>query len=552
MNFDFYLINKILVVLINLIGISLALWVFLSNRQAKINRGFILLVICNLSWINFFNLIYSVSTKETALLLLRLTFASALIFLTAAYYFFIILFLKKKGLYRILGKTILLFIAIISALSLFTNLIITDIVIDGWKIIPLFSFSGKFIFHGIALFLTLFIVGKLLEEYSKFPHNEKGKALYFISGVITFAVTVLIFGAILPFFFKIYTLYNVANYAALFLLGFTAYAIMKRNLFGIKVVLTQMFVVLIALLLLVNFLTSQTEFEYFWKGAILATFCLFGWLLIKSVVREIKQKEQLNQYADDMAKTNAELQDAYGKLEILDKAKSEFVSIASHQLRTPLTAIKGYISMMIEGDYGKISKQALQSMKNVYLANERLVKLVNSLLDMSRLESGKITLEFSPVKVDDLVADILRELRQEAKMKNLKLKMIKDKNELPKIQADPTKLRDALMNLVDNAIKYTNKGGVTVNIKYQIANLKSIIITVADTGEGMTQEEIDKLFQSFSRTDSGRKNWSEGSGLGLYIAKKFIEMHHGNIRAESPGKSQGSRFIVELPISQPN
>ncbi len=204
--------------------------------------------------------------------------------------------------------------------------------------------------------------------------------------------------------------------------------------------------------------------------------------------------------------------------------------------------------MMIEGDYGKISKQAMQSMKNVYLANERLVKLVNSLLDMSRLEAGKITLEFSPVKVDDLVGDILRDLRAEAEAKNLKLKITKDKIELPKIMADPTKLRDALMNLVDNAIKYTNKGGIIVNIK---PNHEKIIITVQDTGEGMEKEEIDKLFQSFSRADSGRKNWAEGSGLGLYIAKKFIEMHHGNIKAESPGKGQGSRFIVELPISQP-
>ncbi|MDD5433121.1 MAG: HAMP domain-containing sensor histidine kinase [Candidatus Pacebacteria bacterium] len=268
------------------------------------------------------------------------------------------------------------------------------------------------------------------------------------------------------------------------------------------------------------------------------------------MVKEIKQRERIDQYAKDLSLANTSLQNAYAKLKTLDKAKSEFVSIASHQLRTPLTAIKGYISMMIEGDYGKLSKAAMQSMKNVYLANERLVKLVNSLLDMSRIEAGRITLDFTPVKIDELIAGILRELRQEAENKKLKLRLVKDQIKLPKIEADATKLRDALMNLVDNAIKYTNKGEVLVKIKYKSFE-GDVEITVQDTGEGMTKEEIDKLFQSFSRADSGRKNWAEGSGLGLYVAKKFVEMHHGQIKAESPGKGQGSRFIVELPISQP-
>ncbi len=332
-------------------------------------------------------------------------------------------------------------------------------------------------------------------------------------------------------------------------IAFLVYSIVRFQTFNIKLLGAEALVVAIIVLTGSQLFFVQNSTNRVLTIISLVLITSFGWLLVKSVSREAKQKEQLNQYATDMAKTNAELQDAYTKLEILDKAKSEFISIASHQLRTPLTAIKGYISMMIEGDYGKISKEGLQSMKNAFIANERLVKLVNSLLDLSRIEAGRITLEFSPVKIDSLAADILRELRGEAESKNLKLRLTKDKTALPKIQVDPAKLRDALMNLVDNAIKYTNKGGVTVNIK---ANHEKIIITVQDTGEGMTAEEIDKLFKSFSRADSGRKNWAEGSGLGLYIAKKFVEMHHGNIKAESPGKGQGSRFIIELPISQPS
>ncbi|PJC51377.1 MAG: hypothetical protein CO031_02965, partial [Candidatus Nealsonbacteria bacterium CG_4_9_14_0_2_um_filter_37_38] len=247
----------------------------------------------------------------------------------------------------------------------------------------------------------------------------------------------------------------------------------------------------------------------------------------------------------EVEKATKELKEAYEKLKNLDRAKSEFISIASHQLRTPLAAIKGYISMFLEGTYGKLSEKIKEPMENVYKSNERLIKLVNDLLNVSRIETGKIKLELQKTSIEDVISNIINELKIEAEKKNIYLKWQEPKKPLPEILVDRDKIRQVILNLIDNAIRYTNKGGI--RIIYQTANKKCQII-IADTGEGMTREEILHLFESFSRGGAGTQFYSEGAGLGLYVAKKFVEMHKGKIWVESPGKGKGSTFYIELPI----
>jgi signal transduction histidine kinase len=144
----------------------------------------------------------------------------------------------------------------------------------------------------------------------------------------------------------------------------------------------------------------------------------------------------------------------------------------------------------------------------------------------------------------EIIKEVISELSIKAKEKNLYLKFEEPK-EFPKVLLDREKIRQVILNLVDNAIRYTQKGGVTV--KLQIANGK-LRIVVSDTGEGLTKEEKEKLFEMFSRGTAGTKFWTEGAGLGLYIARKFVEMHNGKIWAESEGRGKGSTFYVELPM----
>ena len=166
-------------------------------------------------------------------------------------------------------------------------------------------------------------------------------------------------------------------------------------------------------------------------------------------------------------------------------------------------------------------------------------------MNLSRLDAGKI--EFSPelTSLEEMVSGVVEELRINAEKKGLYMKMIKSSESLPKIMADQDKLRQVILNIVDNAIKYTKEGGITFELKKLNEQEE---IKVFDTGEGMDEGELNSLFQMFSRATAGTQLHAEGAGLGLYVARQFIEMHGGKIWAESPGKGKGSAFIIQLPI----
>ena len=257
-----------------------------------------------------------------------------------------------------------------------------------------------------------------------------------------------------------------------------------------------------------------------------------------SIQKETEQRKELEGLTGKLEKTNAELK-------ILDEAKSEFVSIASHQLRTPLTAIKGYISMILEGTYGKLPIKQQKPVSNIYESNERLIRLVNDLLNISRIESGKIKMEWEKAQLQKVTQSVIDELQIKAKEKNLKLTLKKPKTTLPLFSMDIAKVRNIILNIIDNAIHYTEKGSITVNLQSQKEN---VLITITDTGEGMSAEELGQLFESFSRGRAGNKMWTEGAGLGLYIAHQFVQMHKGKIWADSPGKGKGSIFSIQLPV----
>ncbi len=321
-------------------------------------------------------------------------------------------------------------------------------------------------------------------------------------------------------------------------LGTTAYAIIQHRLFNVKIIFTQTFVIILGIILFAKIFIAPSLLMRLYEALILMVTVYFGILLIRSVRKEVEQKEELQTLTYKLERANVELKK-------LDAAKSEFISIASHQLRTPLTATKGYLSLALEGTYGKLSEKVREPIAKVYESNERLIRLVNDLLSLSRIESGKMKLEPVDTNIEEMIASIVDELKVKAAQKNLELIFQEPKPALPILRVDSEKVRNAVLNIIDNSIRYTNIGSITVRTA-QLEN--AIRITITDTGEGMTKEEIAKLFQSFSRGQAGAKLSTEGAGLGLYIAKQFVQMHNGRIWAESPGEGRGSVFHIELPV----
>ncbi len=229
----------------------------------------------------------------------------------------------------------------------------------------------------------------------------------------------------------------------------------------------------------------------------------------------------------------------------LDHAKDEFISMASHQLRTPLTAIKGYLSMLLEGDAGDIKVSQYDFINEAYSGANRMVGLINDLLNVSRMDTGRFFLEPKEVDIERVVNEEVKQLSNSAKAKGLYLKL-EVKGKVPHIYADETKIRQVVMNFMDNAIYYTNTGGVTVILKHDKDNF---IYEVHDTGIGVPKAQRDHLFEKFFRADNARTARPDGTGLGIYLAKRVVLDHGGEIIFDST-EGKGSVFGFKFPLKK--
>lgn len=230
----------------------------------------------------------------------------------------------------------------------------------------------------------------------------------------------------------------------------------------------------------------------------------------------------------------------------VDLAKSEFVSLASHQLRTPVSGIKATLAMLVGGDLGPLNALQQQFAERAYQANEREIKLIEDLLSVTRVESGRMTLEPQLADLGQLVQDILADHATFFKQHGQKL-LVRLPRRPVRSWVDPDKLRLVIDNLVDNARKYTPDGG-TITVAVRRLGT-SILLSVADTGIGIPRQDQSKLFQKFSRVASNPPGSPDGTGLGLYLVKRIVEMHHGRVTVRS-ARGRGSTFTVRLPYHE--
>lgn len=255
--------------------------------------------------------------------------------------------------------------------------------------------------------------------------------------------------------------------------------------------------------------------------------------------------------AIDRAKLYADLKEANEKLKALDKLKDEFVSVASHELRTPMTAIKSYLWMAIAGKGGAITQKQKYYLDRAYSSTDRLIKLVNDMLNISRIESGRMTYDMEKVDLVQLINDVIADVkaRSDELGVSIRLKVEDGKSKIENVLADADKIKEALFNLVGNSLKFTPKGGkITVELEAKGTLVECL---VSDTGAGISKEDMEKLFQKFGLLTGSytiNKTDQQGTGLGLYITKSIIEAHGGSISAYSPGVGKGATFSFTLPV----
>jgi len=232
---------------------------------------------------------------------------------------------------------------------------------------------------------------------------------------------------------------------------------------------------------------------------------------------------------------------------IIERMKTEFVSLAAHQLRTPLSAIKWALRMVLDGDLGPITEEQRDFMEKTYSSNERIITLINDLLNVTRIEEGRYLYRPILTDIESVVQFVIDSYKEEIEKRKIKFEFKKPEKKLPKVMLDVEKMRIAIQNLLDNAIRYTQLGGrVTASLKYV---KKEIEFSIKDTGIGIPKDQQERAFTKFFRGANALRMETEGSGLGLFITKNIIEAHGGKIWFESE-EGKGTTFYFTIPVKE--
>ncbi len=376
------------------------------------------------------------------------------------------------------------------------------------------------------------------------PVEERRKAL-----IATVAITAFLalfsFSGIVSDLTGWYELTFLGPAGMVIFLGLLSYMMVQYRVFRVKVLATQALVGVLWVMIGSLILVAQSDLT---KTVALITWLLsiiFGVILVRSVRREVAQRERIEGLLKELGKSNDRLWVANARLNELDRQKTEFVSMASHQLRSPLTAIKGYSSMLLEGSFGEVGEKARGAVERVFQSSQNLVNVIEDFLNISRIELGTMHYEMSNFDFCQLVRATIDELRPGIEKEGLRLSFACGPAHAEfQVSGDSGKLGQVVSNLLDNAAKYTQKGGA---IDVRLDKRDGLIrLTVKDTGIGIAPEVMPKLFKKFSRAEEAGKVNIRGTGLGLFVAKQIVEAHQGRIWAESAGEGKGSAFVVEL------
>lgn len=345
-------------------------------------------------------------------------------------------------------------------------------------------------------------------------------------------------GALLPTVFG-YTKATVFGPAtSFFFVLVLSYAIFRHGLLNMKVIATETFALLLNFVSFVQLFWAESTLEFVSRLGMLLATALIGFMLIQSVRSEVRRREEVQKLATELSASNKRLRQ-------LDDLKTTMVSIASHQIRGPLGGIRGYLSMFRDGDLGPVTEKQKEIVTLNMNVTTRLLNAVETFLDITKLESGALTLRKEVLPLDEAVKDVYDEFLLPASKKGIALSLDVRCERPVLVEFDPEKIKHVIFNLVDNALKYTEKGSIAVSMR---CDGHEAVFEVTDSGMGILPEDAPRLFGKYQRgelvIDRG------GSGLGLYVVKMLTEMQGGRIWADSPGLGKGSTFGFALPLTR--
>lgn len=511
-------------------SIILIFYIVKSNANKITKQIFSATFISFLFWIIFALIFWASNRGDVIMLVWSLTLlVEPLTYIGAFYLLYLLvekqdLSYKNKILLSILYLPLIVFVPTKYGLSGFDTS--TCLSIEG----PLALYYTYFVEIVIIMTIIIYSIHRIIKR-----RDHKWEITNLSIGTILFLFA-FAWGNIIGSFTEDWQLAQYGLFGMPIFAGFLVYSIVRFKTFNIKLLGTQALVVSLWILLAVVLFLRTIENVRIVISLTLILFLIIGIFLVRSVKREVEQREKIQRLADD-------LQSANDKLKELDQLKSEFLSLATHQIRAPLTAIKGYSSMLLEGDFGVLPPKAANSVEIVMKSCQNLINIVNDFLNISRIEQGRMVYEKSIFDIGALVNEVANEIKPNVQSAGLELQ-VNIKSAKQEVNADRNKIKQAISNLVDNSIKYTVKGGILIAVFTEGNKVK---VAIKDTGVGIDPQEMGKLFAKFSRTKDANKTNVVGTGLGLYIAKKMVEAHQGDIKVDSDGLGKGTTFTIELP-----
>lgn len=515
-------------------------YVLLKKGNDSVVRLYFLMSISIMVWgIGYWKWLLA-DNPVTALFWIKvLTFGSFFIPLFYLHWILRLLGSAKKTL-NILVLCVAYIVVVVGTLGLSSTLIVEGVVersfFEYWPIPgPLYGTIIGMLYFGVVSFAIIKLALALKNEI--IPNRKTllrflliGSLIGFMGGATNFPLWYNI--PILPY----------GNFLVAFFPIIFGYASFRHKLFNIKVVSAELLILVIVGVLLFQLMYAENVVDFWVRLGSVILVTLLASLVMKQMYHEIEIREKGERLARYLANANARLRE-------LDKQKTEFVSIASHQLRAPIAAIKGYSSMVLEGTYGDVPAHLQDPLNRVLESGKRIAIIVDDFLNVTRIEQGRMVYTMSNVNLCALVKDVAHDLAVIAKNKKLDFQIvIPEPCEIP-VHVDDGKIRQVCSNILDNAIKYTNEGFVRVEVSVA-KNHDAGLVTIIDSGIGIPQDEQVNMFHKFSRASNANESTVHGTGLGLYIAKEIARAHNGWIHVSSPGVGKGTTFTLELPLVQ--
>lgn len=514
--------------------------VFFNTTKSASNRIFLALALATSAWgsLNYFS--YQPNDPATSFWFLRwaVFFAVISAFFTFSFAYVFPLATKTLSWWF---KRVIMPLSALTAIATLTPFVfrsvaksapdghVTEVEV-GW---------GLFLFVFTVLVLNIGAVILFIKKLVDAEPEQKAAFRTILIGMLVMLALVIVFNLILPALFQNT---RFVPLGAVFLFPFiatTAYAILKHKLFNIKVAGAAILVFALSVVSFADVIFATSGAHLVFRTGIFILVLAFGVYLIHAILKEVRQREQIEVLARELKSANERLKE-------LDKLKSQFLSIASHDLRAPLTVVRNFLSLLLDGTYGKLPAAAEEGMRQVFERATDMAKSVDNYLNVSRIEQGRMKYDFIEVELLPVIEKAIKDFAPNAEKKGLSMRFTASP-ELKgrKAKLDIAKINEVLNNLLDNAIKYTPKGSITAVFEPAGNGAR---LTIQDTGVGMSQKTIRKLFKLFSTGSESLKVNTSSTGVGLYITKAHVEAHQGRVWAESEGEGKGSRFVLELPL----